>query len=221
MHRLGLFLLLTSACVADGGDGGFHIVHNLAPPSDCSYKPGGPFISGGLIDRQSPEPYLFTPELESRIVLSEGTSVAQKTITLRGARIEVVNAQTGATIDKFTSLFAASLSPMGKVAVAFPIVRTESLGAVGATGTTRVQLVAKITAYGVLGGAGDEIDSVPFQYPVTVCDGCVVQNLGVCPLAPGTVVVEPKNACTTYQDNFVQCCSSNGVLVCPAVVAPS
>ena len=217
MHRLALTLLFTSACVANG-DEGFHIVHNLAAPSDCTYKPGGPFLSGGLIDTISPEPYVLTPEIESRIVLAEGQSAAQKTISLRGARVEVLNAQTNTTIGKFTSLFSASLSPGGKVAVAFPIVQPEHFKAVGATGTTRVQLLAKITAYGALGGAGDEVDSVQFQYPVTVCDGCVAQVLGTCPLVAGTPVVMPSNPCHTFQDNFVQCCSSNGQLVCPALV---
>ena len=221
MHRLALTLLVTSACVANGGDEGFHIVHNLAPPDDCSYEPGGRFISGGLIDPQSTEPYMFTPELESRIMIVEGQTAAQKTITLRGARVEVVNAQSGTTVDKFTSLFSASLTPGGKVAVAFPVLQPASLGTVGATGTTRVQLLAKVTAYGALGGAGDEVDSVEFQYPITVCEGCVADVIGPCPLPAGTVVPPPKNPCSTFQDNFVQCCNNGVDLICPATVVPS
>lgn len=217
MHRLALTLLLTSAC-ADGGDEGFHIVHNLAPPSDCTYSPGGPFMSSGLMDVNSPQPYVFTPEIESRITVVDNQNIAQRTIVLRGARIEVQNAQTGATLGKLTSLFSASLTPGGKVAVAFDIITPEMAAMAGASGDTRVQLVAKITAYGALGGS-DEIDSVPFQYPVTVCDGCILDIAGTCPLPFGSTVIDTRT-CHEFQDGRVTCCTDNGELVCPAVLSP-
>ena len=218
MHRLGLFLLLT-AC-ADGGDEGFHIVHNLAPPSDCTYKPGGAFVSSSEMDINSPQPFVLTPELESRISVVDGQAASQRTIALRGARVEVENAQTGATLGKFTTLFSGSLTPMGKVAVSFDIITPEIARMAGASGTTRVQVVAKVTAYGALGGSGDEIDSVPFFYPVTICEGCVLDIQGTCPLPFDSTVIDTRT-CHEFQDGRVTCCTNNGELVCPAVVGPT
>lgn len=221
MHRLALILLATTtACIANSGDEGFSIVHNLAPTAGCMVSPGGGFLSRGTIDIASPNPYLMTPEFSSRISAGEGT-VAQRTIALRGARIEITVASGGQTLvnNKFTSLFAASLSPLGSTTAAFDAVPLEILDQLTITGTERIQLLAKITAYGALGGSGDEIDGVPFEYPVSVCNGCVAQNLGACPLPAGTMLTEGANPCNAFQDGVVQCCTSASGLICPATVA--
>jgi hypothetical protein len=220
MHRLALILTLTSACAADNGDEGFNIVNNLAPESGCSLTPGGAFLPRGLIDKQSTNPYVLTPEFSSRITSTPGVEDFQRTIQLRGANIEVINAQTGVSLGKFKSLFAASLSPMGSTTAAFDVVTPAMLQASGANGTTRVQLVAKITAFGALGGSGDTIDGVPFEYPITVCDNCVANVLGACPLPMGTTVsTNMPNSCNQYQDIMVQCCSTPTGVVCPATVS--
>lgn len=220
MHRLALIVTLSAACAADSGDEGFNIVNNLAPESGCALTPGGAFLARGVIDKQSPNPYVLTPEFASRISTSTGVADFQRTIQLRGANVEVTNAQTGASLGKFKSLFAASLPPMGSTTATFDIVTPEMLQASGATGTTRVQLVAKITPFGALGGSGDNINGVPFEYPVTVCDGCVATILGACPLPFGTEVgTSEPNSCNPYQDGQVNCCMSAAGPVCPPTVA--
>jgi len=219
MHRLALILVLTSACVANSGDEGFNIVHNLAPTGNCEVSPGGPFLARGLIDKQSPNPYILTPEFVSRISSQEGNDF-QRTIALRGANVEVKNAETNVSLGKFKSLFAASLAPEGSTTAAFDIVTPAILQASGASGTTRVQLVARIVPFGALGGSGDNVDGVPFDYPVTVCDGCVANVLGACPLAFGTEVpMAMANGCNSYQDGLVYCCMSASGLLCPPTVA--
>jgi hypothetical protein len=218
MHRLALILLAMGACVADGGDEGFNIVHNLSPGNTCTLAPGGAFISGGRIEVGSPNGYVLTPEFVSRITQSEGTD-AQRTIALRGARIELTNAATGAAFagGKFTSLFAASLPPGGSSVAAFEVVPTSILDQVAVTADTRVTILAKITPYGALGGSGDELDGVEFQYPISVCSGCVAFNLGACPLPAGTMI-PAGNGCNQFQDGQVGCCATaTGQLLCPAI----
>lgn len=222
MHRLALLLALTCACVADSGDEGFSIRHNLAPGMTCELTPGGAFLSRGIIDKQSPNPYLLTPEFVSRISPAQGTEETQRTIALRGARIEVfdVTGSTRVSKGKFTSLFAASLAPLGTTAAAFDIVTPEMLASAPASGNTRAQYLAHITPFGALGGSGDTLDGVPFDYPVTICDGCVAQSAGACPLPAGTVVpTEGINGCNKYQDGSALCCTSGTQLICPATVA--
>jgi hypothetical protein len=85
----------------------------------------------------------------------------------------------------------------------------------------RLQLVATVTPYGALAGSGDEIDGVPFQYPISLCNGCVVANLGACPLPAGTVLPEVSpNPCNIYQDGSAVCCKDAlGNMICPPTIA--
>jgi hypothetical protein len=169
---------------------------------------------------QSTNPYVLTPEFASRITSTPGVEDFQRTIQLRGANVEVMNAQTGVSLGKFKSLFAASLPPMGATTAAFDVVTPAMLAASGASGTTRVQLLAKITPFGAVGGSGDTIDGVPFEYPITVCDACVATILGTCPLPMGTTVASTMpNGCNQYQDVAVQCCMGPTGAVCPATIA--
>ncbi|MDQ3365120.1 MAG: hypothetical protein M3680_06805 [Myxococcota bacterium] len=234
MQRLSYCVLIlglsgAAAGCADTGDEGIVIRHNLVPAEGCALTPGGMFTSRGTIELDSPNPYVLTPEIESRITAAEG-QFSQRTIALRGARVDVEVASL--TVDNvsapvptltntsFTSLFSASLEPQGTTAASFDAVSATLLGElaskVTATGNVRIQLVATVKVYGDLGGS--EIESVPFVYPVTVCTNCVTTNLGACPLPVGTV---PRggNPCNVFQDGNVDCClDASGNKVCPGVV---
>ena len=61
-----------------------------------------------------------------------------------------------------------------------------------------------------------DIESDPFDFPVYVCDGCLVANLQPCP-----VTVAPTNeghACNVAQDAPVDCCVNGNNLICPPPV---
>jgi hypothetical protein len=58
--------------------------------------------------------------------------------------------------------------------------------------------------------------SDPFNYPLQVCNGWLVGNLGPCPFKN---VVNTGNACNPAQDDIVDCCTDNGALICPATVS--
>lgn len=233
MHRLAyMFGLVTAvACTTDSGDEGFHIKHNLAIGDECVVTPGGTFISRGEIFIGSPEPYVLTPEIESRLTAVEGQE-ALRTIALRGARVSLEVA--AVTVDdasvtppvltnaQFTSLFAAALEPGGAVGAAIDIIPTPVLAQLRAafpSGNVRAEVVATVTPYGRIGGGGDEVEGVPFVYPVTVCSDCIVFNVGTCPLPMGTEVIT-GNACNPFQDGAVECCvDATNTLICPAPVS--
>ena len=66
---------------------------------------------------------------------------------------------------------------------------------------------------------GSTITSAPYLYPITVCNDCVVSNLGACPL-PSGVDVRTGNGCNPFQDGVVDCCTdADNRLVCPAATA--
>jgi len=62
---------------------------------------------------------------------------------------------------------------------------------------------------------GTSMTSDPFNYPLDVCDGCLAASVGPCPLPAAPV--NTGNACNPAQDEAVDCCTDNGVLVCPAI----
>lgn len=245
MHRLLLLTLATTACVADSGDEGFVVLNNITPGEDCALTPmaGGAFTPRGTIYLSSPQPYTLTPLIESRIDADE-TNISQRTVALQGARVDLtiaaVNVVNGNAVTpipfsegeietlktsgalRFTSLFAAPLAPGGMTATSFDIVSVAALAAVrektaGMQGAVRAQFVAKSTVFGLLGD--DEVEGVPFTYPVTACSDCVVNVLpAACPLPMGTTIRE-GNGCNPFQDGVVDCCMGPDGIVCPAPVA--
>ncbi len=233
MHRLILlmFVVIVSGC-ADSGDEGFFIRNNIAPGEGCVITPGGAFLSRGEIALGSPDPYILTPEIESRITATDENQ-SQRTVALRGARIDLsVESMTvdGApqtppplTNAKFSSLFSASLSPLGSTTASFDVVSAAALNELRskapATGAVRIQLLAKATVYGNLGGGDDEIEGVPFYYPVTVCNDCIISVIGTCPLPVGTTP-RPGNVCNQFQDGVVDCCiDASNTIICPGPVS--
>ncbi len=224
---------LTLAACADDSGGGLIIRQNLAPTATdgCTFSPDltAPYFARGTISMLSQQPYVLTPLIESRITAPEGQE-SQRTVLIRGARVDAriesitVNNQS-VEVDtsdfpegslKFTSLFSAPLAPNGGLSVGDFDLLTSSLIATlrdryGAQGSARVQVVAEVRVFGDLGG--DEIESDTFSYPVTVCNDCIVNNVGECPTM---AEVRTGNPCNPFQDGVVDCCTSGGNLLCPA-----
>lgn len=245
MHRLLLLTLATAACVADSGDEAFVVLNNITPDENCgvSAMAGGEFTPRGTIYLGSPQPYTLTPLIESRITAT-ATNTSQRTVALQGARvdlaIEAVTVTNGDAVERvefseseisalqaegslrFTSLFSAPLEPGGLTATQFDIVSVGALAAVraktaGMTGVVRAQFVATSTVYGLLGD--DEVEGVPFVYPVTGCTDCIVNVVAQsCPAPLGTQV-RAGNGCNVFQDGVVDCCLGPNGLICPSPVA--
>ena len=238
-----VFAVALGACVASNGDEGIFVTKNVAPGDGCTFTSdvAEQFLAHGSLDLYSPTPYKFHPQMQSRITATAGNE-DQRTILLRGARIDLELADkalfsstelasfksTGLT--HFQSLFSAPLPPNGGIADAsfdlIPAGLTAAIAAkVGdATMAFRTEVIAKVVVYGDM--SGNEVTSQEFQFPVTVCNDCVVHVLKdaatgtplTCPVVAGTVVA-PGNACNVYQDDPVDCCTMGTSLVCPATVA--
>jgi hypothetical protein len=202
--------------------------------------PAQPFIAHGQIYSKSSQGYLLTPLNQSRVTSSgagSGASVdpSTRTIYLKAANIDLeVKAASVEHADgsfsnptvtipsnlaKQSSLFSAALQPAGSVNVAFEILPVQTLRAIeqavaaAPTDRFRVEVLATVTIVGELNG--DDQSAQPFTYPVTVCNDCVVHNVGKCPM---TGVPRIGNACNIFQDGDVDCCvDDNNLLVCPAI----
>lgn len=108
----------------------------------------------------------------------------------------------------------------GNTAGAITIVPAELARRIRATGVlatkSTVLLYAYVRSVGKFDGSGSSVQSDAFRYPIYVCDGCMTQSVGMCPVPAAAVSF--GNPCNIAQDGFVTCCSSGTGLVCPASV---
>jgi hypothetical protein len=95
---------------------------------------------------------------------------------------------------------------------AVPVDLALRLASAGSLGTGRsLTLNLKIQARGTT-NSGRSLVSDPFNFPVQVCNGCLVGTVAPCPYKPTNL----GNLCNPAQDQVVDCCTSNGNLICPA-----
>ncbi|MBA3452414.1 MAG: hypothetical protein H0T42_04880 [Deltaproteobacteria bacterium] len=249
MHRLfsipalgALFTAALGGCAADNGDEGIFITSNVVPGEGCALvaSAGEPFLSHGTFSVFSRSGYEFHPQMKSRIIAT-ATQIDARTIIMEGARVTLTfpdeSVFSAAQQDdlrsrgvmRFSSLFSAPLPPNGGLADgSFDIITTalldELVAAKGAgilapgAPSFRAEVVATVVVYGDM--SGEEVTSQEFQYPVTICNDCVVNVLGSCPLPAGTTLVNEGNSCNPYQDGVADCCRMGDDVVCPATVAP-
>jgi len=224
MRRVLLILApiaVVGAC-ASNGDQGMVVLNNTTVQTGTTCLltglSGQAFVSQGTISTVSPQGYLATPLILSRITAMPGQE-AQKTIYLQGAvvQLSVPAGSQPITLDsteqKFLAPFSGALAPEGTINIGFELVPLSVIQKVAALGGTHthVEITAKATVYGTL--ANDTINAEPWSYPVTICNDCVVNPIGVCPQA----AVHTGNPCNVFQDGLVDCCtSSTGGLICPS-----
>src|SRR5262249_29996046 len=124
---------------------------------------------------------------------------------------------------KFRQPFSAPLPPNGGLAsAAFDLVPTvavteikRKVGVLPDGARMHALVLATATIYGQLNGS--DVDGRPFDYPVTVCNDCVVNDRGPCSGLKTSFQPRKGNPCNSYQDGTIDCCSNGASFVCPAV----
>ena len=83
----------------------------------------------------------------------------------------------------------------------------------------RTVLDAQVMMYGTRGGG--RVESNVFRYPVEVCLGCRVTNVGPCSELTSDYVPLAGSPCNPLQDGFLECCTTDtGAELCPAQAPP-
>ncbi len=227
--------LATIPACANHGDEGLLITKNVAVTTTCAFtsatsEPGFP---SGQLSVFSNGGYQFHPQLESRI-LADTTVMGSDlthTVIVQGADVDLVFADPtfAAGVDAgllhFQAPFSVNVPPNEGVSDgSFELIPLELLQdvlknapagttAVPPTATFETTIIATVTVFGDM--SGDHITSQPFVYPVTICNDCVVDITGGCPLPVG-VTPSPGNACNIFEDGLVTCCiGAAGDLECP------
>ena len=234
MTRLTAFLLtsasaaaLFTGCAADSGDEAMYIAKAVAPGDSCSFTSdeNEALIGHGRYVVNAPAPYRIIPQLRSKIVVEDESKVIQRTVQIRGARVNLSFADPSfeSGIDesllRFQSLFTAPLAPNGGITdTLFDLIPEGLSKAVAPKFSATVheaEVIAKVEVYGDL--SGSEVVSQEWQFPVTLCNDCIINDLGPCSGLSSTATVRAGNACNPFQDGVTDCCSEeNGSLTCPA-----
>lgn len=100
---------------------------------------------------------------------------------------------------------------------AFPVELAQRVLATGDVGASSTSMLVNIRVR-IFGSTNTQsMESDPFDYPVYVCNGCLVASVLPCPLMGAPPL--SGNACNIAQDDAVDCCSLNGNVICPAIVS--
>lgn len=227
--------LALGGCVDNNADSGLTLLRNIAPSSGCVLAADSTdFRSSGRIQSDSGRGYLFTPIARNDLEIADGEPTSQKTVFVEGAHVTVgfydadlftsdEQAQFREdALTRFAVPTSGAIDPGGGTATfGFEIVPAELIELIDAklTDTQPSQLLdVTVELYG--SRAGSSIESNTFRYPVEVCKGCVVENVGRCVDLPTDFAGGTGGACNALQDGVLACCTGpNNEDVCPAVPA--
>jgi hypothetical protein len=222
--------------------GQFEILNNQVPAASggCSV-PINPTVYEGtgtldlsIVRSDFTTAYFFFPLIENNLPASTGGGLDSNQIQLSGFNVDIK--PSGTASDAVKAVFASpDASPylhfqvpwsggvssgggqLSASVAAFPVPLAQQLlaqGGIGAAPSLTVNL--RVQAIGVT-NSGTSMQSDPFDYPVQVCAGCLVQNVQPCPFL--ATPANLGNACNPAQDQVVDCCTDNGALICPPTVA--
>ena len=227
----GALAALAAGCVDNNADAPMRIIANIAPGEGCTVdSASNVFLDDGILDAQAGVGYIFTPAVVNELTLIEGEGAGPKTIYIEGAHVDIAFFDTTtfdaasfpAELLSFDVPTSGSIEPGGGTAAfSFEIVPIElarmMADAVDGTASGRTTLDVRIQMFGIKGGG--EVESRTFRYPVQICNGCLLANLGDCTLLPSGSMGSPGGVCNALQDGVLECCTLNGEAVCPAVPA--
>lgn len=173
----------------------------LAPPSNrqngtCLYTadPTQPKMSEGLVDAAVRDTYSSTLLVSNQLIPrgdANSTRAESNRVHINGAVVRVSDPNGGA-IGEFTSLGSATIDPQVNNAPSFAPVNVDAIDpptmakiAEGLAAGQSKLVVANIKAFGrTLGGV--DVESGEFQFPIRVCNGCLVSFAsGDDPATPG------------------------------------
>jgi len=223
-----LAIVLGGACSADNPS--LYIQQNQVPEAGCRV-PGTVVdaLGQGFLD-VSPLPggftnpgYIFTPLLVNG--LTAGTTSTQRVMFLAGADVELRSTGSARSTELVNTLaaldqvqrnepFSGSIKPGGSQGAAFNVIDSEQAQTMFTflSPGESVNLIAHVSIKATVDGS--DITGLPFDYPIFVCRGCQLVDLGPCAGLEMGFEGSSGGVCNPLQDGTVECCDN--FAVCPA-----
>jgi hypothetical protein len=123
-----------------------------------------------------------------------------------------------AGLDKREVRVGGSIPPGETAAVAFEAIDFEQVDTMSQLlGDELVTVVAKVQVFGKRDDS--DIESLPFEYPITVCRGCLLMDAGPCAMLDPMASLPTGGNCNPLQDQNLACCTlASGTAKCPATM---
>jgi hypothetical protein len=232
----GLLALSTMLVAGSCADNQWSIIirQNQAPETGCvvsgdlqsAYRPSG-VLDIGDFGTDVNIGYVFTPVVSSglraninqpndNIVIIEGAHV---TLRSDGSELsnQAITALEGQSLTRRDHKTSGSIDPQGSLGMLFFAIDDGQAVALRdvVEPDAAVQLIASVSVYGYVDGSS--VESPEFDYPITVCEGCLVSNFGDCSALPTSFQGSPGGECNPFQDVPLGCCTVSGSSVCPAI----
>jgi hypothetical protein len=219
-------------------EGQFVILQNQVPQAGCvipgelskSYRGAG-VLDVGLVRDGASAGYLLFPLLQNNYP-KRSTGADPNRLRLKGAHVSVRAVDVPDAVTAMLDQLAASADgqrfldydepwsgtvdsgggtlPMGLDA--FPAELARRIRALGVLQKqTRLRFMLGVRA--IADGPDGTLKSDEFDYPLDLCEGCLVTSAPACPAMPTAM----GNACNVAQDDAVDCCVAGTALACPAV----
>lgn len=207
-------LLFQAACDEDKS---FYIFQNQVPESGCVVTTDDAiYRSQGVLDVSLGAGYVLFPllrnDLPSKKLASDQSDKPEPNqLHLREFRVELDLGSTANTVLpdelKFSRPTSGVLLPGGKRASAVELIPDDVVKKLKVASGARPMVIAEVKAVAE-SGEGDVIESLPFYYPVSLCNGCLVVTLSTCPTS---ATAETSNVCGLPQDGPLVCCTDSAV----------
>ncbi len=237
---LGTALFLGSCGTPPGQ---FVIIQNQVPDTGCvvpadlsaTYRDSGD-LDLSLVNNGAETGYLFFPLMQNNAPASTG-GIDPNRIALSEFEVDLSVAD-GAPATIVSLFESASNDSMFAKLIKFSVPTSGSVASGGGNTSGTVNAVPAELARRMLGQNAvapgtffyltatvrvqgktltSTVTSDPFHYPIRVCNGCLANDLGICPLSQaGSNSGDP---CNIAQDEPVDCCELGSSLVCPPVVS--
>lgn len=220
-------------CAANGGDAGIAVMRSVAPSAMCTFSASDAelTVGRGILDVALRASYLVGVQMISRITALDGQEV-QRAVFVTGAKVDITFPDStlftaaelaelkASGLTHFKTLFSTVVKPNGGLTdAAFELVPFELSDRLRTRPAfTQVVALGTFRVIGRLGVTGSELESDPFQFPVTLTNGGLVNLKGPCAELATSFMPRVGNACNPAQDGVVDCCTApDNTLVCPAV----
>ena len=240
-HRLLPLMSLAALAACGRVPGQFEIVNNQVPTGNCSVPVNDTVYQGqGTLDAKlvrsgAGSAYFVFPLLKNNLPGANGDVDSNKIVlTSFAVDISVLTAPDEvknlvkmlgedpslSTLLHYQTPWSGSIASGGgelsAIVSAFPVeLAGRMLGTQGLSITPSTFVNLRIRSFGHT--TTRDIESDPFDYPVAICDGCLIANVQPCPFTANAP--NPGNPCNVAQDYPVDCCTAGNDLICPPVVA--
>ncbi len=194
LTRLVLLSFSVSAfgCAADGGSS-MIILHNVAPEvmdegATCTFSAtSDEFVSAGMLDLETPQDYTFAPAIRGGLQADPNTPT-NRHIVLRGADVilkSAPSARSQMAIDSIgidnlrrTVITSGTIEPGddSRVVIFLSLIDADQarLLSNNAFLDEATQIIARVQVFGEVDG--NDVESDFFEYPITLCRDCVLDN---------------------------------------------